>query len=115
MRKLKLGQVLVLAVGAAFLTTGANSAGLADPTRPPQTRAAPSKPVPSEPLTLDFVVRSRDRHLARINGTWVSEGETVAGARVERIEAHRVLVRRGDRTLILRLGGEGIQKKKTDR
>lgn len=104
-----LGSALVLLFGA-----GAGQAGeLADPTRPPQERAAPAKPAPPRALTLDFVVRSRDRHLARINGAWVSEGETVAGARVERIGADHVVVRRGGQTRTLRLGSEGMEKKMT--
>lgn len=116
MRRLARMTAAGMALCTALLAVAGHAGELADPTRPPQSRSAPpQKAAPAEPLSLDFVVRSRGRHLARINGAWVREGETVAGARVERIEADRVLVRRAGRTLVLRLGGEDIQKKTTER
>jgi hypothetical protein len=94
-------------------TTGA--ADLRDPTRPPQGGVQHSAPAaPAAPLRLDFVVSSTDRRMARINGQWVAQGDTVAGATVQRIESDRVIVRRDDRTSVLRLGGEGIRKSTTE-
>lgn len=116
MRKLMREVGVGLALSAALFMAPGFAGELTDPTRPPQGRAAPpEKAAPAEPLSVDFVVRSRDRHLARINGAWVREGETIAGARVVRIEAHRVLVRRAGRTQVLRLGSEDIEKKTTER
>ncbi|MBA1147177.1 hypothetical protein H0Z60_08890 [Ectothiorhodospiraceae bacterium WFHF3C12] len=103
---------LVLALVVTVLPV--HAAELADPTRPPQGRPAPAEPAPKTPLKLDFVVNSRDRHLARINGEWVSEGDTVAGARVQRIDSDRVVVRRGGSITVLRLGGPGVRKNTTE-
>lgn len=97
-------------IAALTLVSPGHAAELTDPTRPPQSRPAPAEPAPEAPLTLDFVVNSRDRHLARINGEWVSEGDTVAGARVQRIDSDRVLVRRGGKTTVLRLSDPGVRK-----
>lgn len=95
---------------ALCVPVAAAGADLRDPTRPPQGGTVPEPAGPAPALSLDFVINSRDRHLARINGQWVSEGDTVAGARVQRIEADRVLVRRRGQTSILKFGGSGIEK-----
>lgn len=99
--------VVLLLLACATATAGD---ALRDPTRPPPTSAAPAPVKAPVPLRLDFVVSSGDRQRARINGQWVSEGASVDGATVRRIEADRVTVRRSGRTSVLTLGGAGIRK-----
>lgn len=105
--------VLVVAcIGLMVTAAGPAVAGdLRDPTRPPEGgQARPADPAPSAALQLDFLVASAGRRLARINGQWVREGETVDGAKVLRIKPDRVVVLRGGHTKVLRLSGSGIHK-----
>lgn len=103
-------RILLLAL-VLGVTTAAFAGTLRDPTRPPGGAAAkPADPAPRTALHLDFLVASMDRRLARINGQWVREGDTVAGAKVLRIAPNRVVVLRRGQTRVLRLGGSGIRK-----
>lgn len=89
-----------------ILATGAHAEPVDDPMRPPaqESTAGPADPHPGWSLT--SVLIADDRRLAIINNRVLREGDSVAGARVVRIEADHVLIRHagGERRLSLRTG-----------
>jgi hypothetical protein len=96
-----------------FMAQPAFAATLHDPTRPPD--GGSSAPVvaeqPATPLLVSFIKNSPQRRLARVNGSWVGVGDTVAGARVIDIGSDFVRLRRDGKILHLSLGGSRIVKR----
>ena len=73
-----------------------------DPMRPPQARQAQT-PTPQPSWDLSSILISENRRLAVVNDEIVKVGERVGGARVEQIEADRVVLRRGEQRMVLTL------------
>lgn len=95
-----LGCVLCAAAAAEELP-------LRDPTRPYDRAAAPPA-VPGAPrYVLTGVLVSDRRRVAVINGGLFAEGDRVDGARVERIEPHRVHLSRDGNEWIVALRPSG--------
>lgn len=99
---------LCLLSGTLPVTAGA----LVDPTRP----AAPGRPTPAVSTaprhvwTLDSTLVAPDRRVAVINGTRVSEGEVVDGARVIEIRELDVVIQTAGRRLTLNLLPDIVQR-----
>ncbi|MDH3560713.1 MAG: hypothetical protein OEN52_07150 [Gammaproteobacteria bacterium] len=94
------------ALGILVLVPPVSAGPLQDPTRP--TRAAlflsTSAPRPSaDKWTLDSTLVATDRRVAVINGTHVSEGESIDGARVLKIRNTDVLIQAPGRQISLQL------------
>jgi hypothetical protein len=100
---------LLLAVAAG----GVRAAELADPTRPYGGVSGPVTAMP-EPVTvqwrLSMVRIAPDDRSAMLNGALVREGDTVAGARVVRIEAGAVVLDAGGRHETLALSGAVLKR-----
>lgn len=100
--------VTVLSLGLMILAPAVQGEPVDDPMRPPVRESTPSasdsQPHPGWSLT--SVLIADDRRLAIINDRVLREGESIAGARVVRIEADHVLIRHadGERRLSLRTG-----------
>lgn len=96
-----------LALGLLILAPAVQGEPVDDPMRPPvrESRATGSAD-PHPGWSLTSVLIADDRRLAIINDRVLREGESVAGARVVRIEADHVLIRHsdGERRLSLRTG-----------
>ena len=74
-------------LAALLLTTLSAKAAadrLADPTRPPQTSEASSRPA-QESVRVEAVLRSKERELAIVNGKIVRAGDRVGGVLIEEI------------------------------
>ena len=76
---------------------------LRDPTEPPQPTRAQQPAQPQLELSLDSILISDNRRIAVINGQSASTGDSVGEARIQRIEADRVLVELNGTTRTLRL------------
>ncbi len=82
------------------------AAALQDPTRPTPGALflSPSAPRPAaDTWVLNSTLVANDRRVAVINGTHVSEGESIGGARVLRIGKSDVLIQAPGRQLTLQL------------
>ena len=73
-----------------------------DPMRPPQARQA-TTPAAQQSWDLSSVLIGERRRLAVINDQMVKVGDRVGGARVQRIEADRVILLRGEQSMTLTL------------
>lgn len=95
-----------LAMGLLILASPVHGEPVDDPMRPPVRESTPSATDPHPGWSLTSVLIADDRRLAIINDRILREGESVAGARVVRIEADHVLIHHGDgeRRLSLRTG-----------
>ncbi len=84
---------------------------LHDPTRPtdPGSYFAPAGDSAS-PWVLQSILSSPDRRVAVINGTRVSEGARIGGAKVLSIKPTHVVLRTGKGSLTLRLWNDNIKK-----
>ncbi|WP_097462370.1 hypothetical protein [Mangrovitalea sediminis] len=79
--------MLVLFTGSAI------AAGLKDPTRPPDYQAHPqAHQKAASAFRLESILFGPSRRVAVINGTAVSPGERIDGARVMRIERTEVVL-----------------------
>ena len=79
---------------------------LQDPTAPSGHASAANKSTGTKAApqwVLTSILIATDRRLANINGTMVSVGAQVAGARVTVIEPDYVQLRKGDKELVLEL------------
>ena len=76
-----------------------------DPMRPPSWMTGPKSTSTSKASKLDLqqILISKDRKVAVINETLVTEGERIAGARVKQISTQWVKVVRAGRTKTLRI------------
>ena len=98
---------LLLALGTTWLHAGQ------DPTRPPFFGAA-ANPVAQESLHLSLIVDDARLRRAIINETVGGESDTVAGARVLRIESDRVRLVRAGQYITLQLPLAQIRKDHSD-
>lgn len=96
----------VLVLGLLVLAPAAQGEPVDDPMRPPVRESAASPADPHPGWSLTSVLIAEDRRLAIINNRVLREGESVADARVVRIEADHVLIRHedGEQRLSLRTG-----------
>lgn len=82
-----------LTIVLVLFCTAPQAEELRDPTRPKQPRQAPQEvETPVTRYSVDSILVSDSRRIAVINGVSVAQGESVAGARVERIARDRVLL-----------------------
>ncbi|NNG12154.1 MAG: hypothetical protein HKM88_02785 [Halobacteria archaeon] len=97
---------VITLLGLLVLVPPLMAGALLDPTQP--TRAAlflaptASRPV-ADKWTLNSTLVANDRRFAVINGTHVSEGESIDGARVLRIRNTDVLIQAPGRQITLQL------------
>lgn len=85
-----------------------------DPMRPPQARQT-TTPAVQQSWDLSSVLISERRRLAVINDQMVKVGDRVGGARVQRIEADRVILLRGEQSMTLTLrAGLDIRRSEGD-
>jgi MSHA biogenesis protein MshK len=91
-------RLAIVALGLAALA-GAAFAGVPNPMRPPGhlSPGAPAAPT----WKLEAVLTAEGRRLAVIDGRLVRTGSTIAGARVLRIGRTSVVLRQGQRILLL--------------
>lgn len=103
-------KLLVLGV---LVFSGGSAWAVNDPMRPPffDGSSSQQRVQPSEPLVLSMVLFSNKRKVAVINGKSVRVGETVAGHRVLRIDANRVVVSRKGKVKEIPLGQPEQQNK----
>ena len=96
--------IAILGIAVLFLTGGvfAQDARVADPTQPPSQRAGEGSASGGRaPLRVEGIVVSGTRRLVMIAGEFLTEGDSIFGLRVERIEQHAVTLRDATRTLVL--------------
>jgi len=110
---------MLLPILAAFFAgaAAAQSATLADPTRPPNAIAdSPSAPAARSGPQLQSVLISPTRRIAVISGTTVAQGSKYGGATVVSITEGAVLLRYPDRRETLRLipGAEKHERRVAD-
>ena len=76
-----------------------------DPMRPPSWMKSTSikSPGKTRKINLQQILISKDRKVAVINETLVTEGEKIAGGKVKQISEQWVKVERGGRTMTLRI------------
>lgn len=108
-----------IGLGAALLAGAAlaNATEVPDPTRPRASTAggAEAGGAPAEEeggLALQSVLVRGDKRRAVINGRPVVEGERIGGYRVRSIGSRRVVLEGPEGQRVLRMGGEGLQKRK---
>jgi hypothetical protein len=95
-----------LVFGLALLTSlsPAAAAELNDPTRPYKTdRYEQRNTQPASRYNLNSTLVSSNRRIAVINGTYLTEGETVGDATVIRIRKHEVTLQSPNRQITLKL------------
>ena len=95
----------ILGIAVLFFTNGAiaQDARIADPMRPPSQRANDGgTPGAQAPLRVEGIVISGTRRLAMIAGEFLTEGDSIFGLRIERIEQQAVTLRDATRTIVLR-------------
>lgn len=100
MNKCLLSILILLALPALALAQPESP--LRDPTQPIAYRAADPKAPVSSQLQLSAIFLSERGASAIVNGQRVKPGDSVAGVRIERIEAGRVYFH-GERSGVLRL------------
>ena len=97
---------VITVIGMLVLVPPLIAGALLDPTRPTTTALflAPtaSRPV-TDKWTLNSTLIANDRRVAVINGTHVSEGESIDGARVLKIRNTAVLIQAPGRQITLQL------------
>ncbi|MDH5469470.1 MAG: hypothetical protein OEY45_10370 [Gammaproteobacteria bacterium] len=101
-----LGNSIRLLFGLAVITSLSYAARpeLDDPTRPYQANVFEQrKTQPASRYNLNSTLVSKNRRVAVINGTHVTEGETVGDATVIRIRKHDVTLQSPDRQITLTL------------
>jgi MSHA biogenesis protein MshK len=93
------------------LTMSGGANALQDPTRPadPGAYFDGAGKHSNGGWSLQSILSSPERRIAIINGTSVREGDRIGNARVVRIQAKKVLLKSGGRTLTLRLLPESIK------
>ncbi len=99
--------LLLLAKGAI-----AAPPALLDPMRPIEYSpvVAVKEKLHLQELELTGVLISRAREVAIINGDSLQRGDTIAGYRLEKIEADKVLLKNRQGKLVLRRAGTGLKK-----
>lgn len=86
-----------------------------DPMRPPQARQTTAATPQPPSWDLSSVLISERRRVAVINNQLVQVGDRVGGARVQRIEADRVILLRGEQSMTLTLrAGLDIRRSEGD-
>lgn len=101
---LSIKQGMALAGTLIAAATAASAQGLADPTRPPASLAAPgSVPVASGGPVLQSVMLSPGRKLAMINGQVVALGGRYGSARLVRLTDSEAELKDGAETIVLSL------------
>lgn len=81
----------------------ANHAGQ-DPMRPPHLSSpSGSKAVKVEPIRLQQILISKNRKIVIINDKILQEGQSIAGAKITRIETYQVRIRRAGVNEIIKL------------
>ena len=105
-------QLLLLKMVCLLLTlclSSINGWSMKDPTRPSSYRYSA---VESKGLNLESVLISEQRKVAVINGTAVSVGEEIGGAKVVAIEKNNVRVNQHGKTVTLTLDSVSIRQEK---
>lgn len=101
--------VLVVLAAASLTLPAWGAKPVPDPTRPTWPRV--EKAGASQHWQVNSIRMDTDgKRVALVNGTPVTEGDSVAGARVLRIDAEHVVLRAADRTFTLTLLHDGVQK-----
>jgi hypothetical protein len=88
---------------AALLLIPLAAMALDDPMRPPMAAANPRRAAAETGFILSSTTITRERRVAVINGTRVSEGERVGTAQVMEILPTQVRLRQGEREWVVRL------------
>lgn len=105
---------IITLLGILVLVPPLQAGALQDPTRPTRTALFQS-PTASRPVadkwTLNSTLVASDRRVAVINGTYVSEGESVDGAKVLRISKTSVLIQAAGRQTTLQLIPDTLKKR----
>lgn len=84
-----------------------------DPTRPPDATDLVAMAIDTGPEGFDLraILFASGRRIAIVNGRRVIEGDTVADARVERIDARKVRLVRASETIELELGPPDVKRR----
>lgn len=99
--------ILMIAVSASMFVAAASPVDLVDPTRP-LGYLTPDLTVQSD-LVLSSVMITQSSRLAVINGQRVVEGQLIGDAKVISIKPGRVILRRGDRNLELKVHQNNVK------
>lgn len=99
---------ILLALFAVHTSFALAAETLRDPTRPLQEIVTVPQPAPT--FQLHSILISQQRRVAIINGKTVAEGESVEGAKVLRIQPHRVSLLHRGKALELRLHSSTIRR-----
>ena len=115
-RVYKLVQALLLSFSLSLLlialptTLAAKESEIREPTQPPMAMV-PLTQASSEGFKLTSIIIGKHRRLAVINGSFVSIGERIAGAKVVSIRRNRVTLLLAGQVLKLYLIGNEVRKR----
>ncbi len=111
---------MVLAILLLFVSgagSAENNGGLVDPMRPVRYQAPAASTIVTGPGQADVkswqlsaVLISAERSVAVINGTSLQEGQVLDGYRLLQIEPGRVVLKNGQRKIVLHRAGTGLKK-----
>lgn len=75
-----------------------------DPMRPPHfSNQSTSKVVKKEPIRLQQILISKDRKIVIINNKMLQVGQSISGAKITKIEANQISIRRAGVNKIIKL------------
>ena len=101
----------VLGAHYAVAVSSAYSANLNDPTRPARSSVVTTTSAKKVKLNLNSTLISPQRTLAVINGKTVLQGEKIGGYQLVDIKPGRVWLKRGKRTLVLKLLPRSVKRR----
>ena len=112
MSRILLTIMLIFVAGESF---AAKLDQFVDPMRPLHyqtslSQQAKAEGVTTKDWTLTAVLISAERSVAVINGKTLQQGETIGGYRLVKIMPDKVLLKNGQRKLVLRRTGTGLKK-----
>jgi len=109
-------RILLLSLLLPTIALAAEKNPLKDPLRPLKSQGSAASSVAKKPVELQpdwrlgAVLVAADRAVAIINGQALQVGDRLHGYQVKQIEPGRVLLKKGQKKLVLRRSGTGLKK-----